>query len=113
MRHPHSAMAATAPSLFLFTACAGMPWAASAPAKISDGVLTDTTQSMTLYTFDRDTANNGKSACNDPCAKNWPPFYANAGAKPGGAWTIIQRDDGKLTTRGPNRVPVSGKTSPC
>ena len=47
---------------------------------------------MTLYTFDKDSA--GKSACNGPCAHNWPPLAADAGAKPDGAYTIIKRADG-------------------
>jgi predicted lipoprotein with Yx(FWY)xxD motif len=47
---------------------------------------------MTLYTFDRDTG--GKSACNGPCAANWPPAMAGADAKASGDWTIITRDDG-------------------
>jgi predicted lipoprotein with Yx(FWY)xxD motif len=72
-----------------------MPWSAPPPAKIDDGVLTDTTRGMTLYTFDHDIADSGNSACNGPCAKNWPPFYADADAKPHDAWTLINRDDGK------------------
>ena len=32
---------------------------------------------MTLYTFDKDS--DGKSACYDACAKNWPPYIAAAG----------------------------------
>ncbi|MFO1026755.1 MAG: hypothetical protein U1E70_16410 [Acetobacteraceae bacterium] len=46
---------------------------------------------MTLYTFDKDSG--GKSACNGPCAKNWPPFAASGGTA-SGPWTIITRDDG-------------------
>ncbi len=49
---------------------------------------------LTLYTFDKDT--DGKSACNDACAKKWPPLKASAGAKPVGAYTIVKRDDGTL-----------------
>ncbi len=49
---------------------------------------------MTLYTFDRDSA--GKSACNGPCATNWPPLMAAADAKAMGDWTTIKRDDGKM-----------------
>jgi predicted lipoprotein with Yx(FWY)xxD motif len=49
---------------------------------------------MTLYIFDRDSA--GKSACNGPCATNWPPLMAAADAKPAGNWTTIKRDDGKM-----------------
>jgi len=66
--------------------------AQTAPAtKAADGTLTDA-KGMTLYTFDRDAA--GKSACNGPCATNWPPLAAAADAKATGDWTIISRDDG-------------------
>jgi predicted lipoprotein with Yx(FWY)xxD motif len=57
----------------------------------ADGTLTDT-KGMTLYTFERDSA--GKSACNGPCAANWPPLVAGADAKASGDWTIVTRDDG-------------------
>jgi predicted lipoprotein with Yx(FWY)xxD motif len=46
---------------------------------------------MTLYTFDKDSA--GKSACNGPCAKNWPPLMAASASGPAD-WTVIARDDG-------------------
>jgi predicted lipoprotein with Yx(FWY)xxD motif len=49
---------------------------------------------MTLYVFDRDAA--GKSNCNGPCATNWPPFAAAAGAKAAGDWTVVTRDDGAM-----------------
>jgi predicted lipoprotein with Yx(FWY)xxD motif len=49
-------------------------------------------QGMTLYTFDKDS--NGKSACNGPCAANWPPFAAAGNAQAEGAYTIVARDDG-------------------
>jgi len=54
-------------------------------------VLTDA-KGMTLYTFDKDMG--GKSACNGPCAGNWPPLAAAADAKPAADYTIIARDDG-------------------
>jgi len=46
----------------------------------------------TLYTFDKDAG--GKSACNGPCAGNWPPLMAGSDAKASGDWSIITRDDG-------------------
>jgi predicted lipoprotein with Yx(FWY)xxD motif len=49
---------------------------------------------MTLYTYDKDVASSGKSACNGPCATNWPPLMAKADDKPGGYWSIVTRDDG-------------------
>jgi len=50
---------------------------------------------MTLYTFDKDTAGSGKSACNGGCAANWPPFMATDADKPAGDFTLVTRDDGK------------------
>jgi len=47
---------------------------------------------MTLYTFDKDTP--GKSACNGPCATNWPPALVADNAKAAGDWTVVVRDDG-------------------
>lgn len=47
---------------------------------------------MTLYTFDKDAG--GKSACNGPCAANWPPLLAAGDAMAMGEWTMITRDDG-------------------
>jgi predicted lipoprotein with Yx(FWY)xxD motif len=70
-------------------------FAQMAPAKTGDSskgkVLTNST-GMTLYTFDKDAA--GKSACNGPCASNWPPLMASADAKPASSYTIVARDDG-------------------
>ncbi len=65
---------------------------AGAPARAADGVLIGS-NGMALYTFDRD-ATPGKSACNGPCATNWPPLMASASAASMGDWTIITRDDG-------------------
>jgi predicted lipoprotein with Yx(FWY)xxD motif len=53
--------------------------------------LTDA-KGMSLYTFDKDAA--GKSACNGPCAANWPALKAEAGDSASGNYTIIARDDG-------------------
>ncbi|MBC2768340.1 COG4315 family predicted lipoprotein [Pusillimonas minor] len=63
------------------------------PVKAADGVLTGS-NGMTLYTFDKDVAGTGKSVCNGPCAVNWPPLVAEAGASASGDYTIITRDDG-------------------
>ncbi len=68
--------------------------AMAAPAMVADGVLVGD-KSMTLYTFDKDTADSGKSVCNGQCAINWPPLMAADSDKADGAWTIVTRDDGK------------------
>ena len=66
-----------------------------APTKTGESakgkVLTDE-KGMTLYVFDKDA--DGKSACNGPCATNWPPLMASGDAKAEGGYTIITRDDG-------------------
>ncbi len=64
------------------------------PAKVADGVLVGP-NNMTLYTFDRDVANSGKSVCNGQCAINWPPLMAAETDKPMGDYTVVTRDDGK------------------
>ncbi len=77
----------------LLQACASMGGGGGAPAKASDGALVGP-GGMTLYTFDRDPAGGGKSACNGPCAANWPPLTAAADARGQGDWSVITRDDG-------------------
>ncbi len=54
-----------------------------------------THNNFTLYTFDKDTANSGKSTCNGGCLITWPAFYAAADAKAFGDFTIIVRDSGE------------------
>lgn len=46
---------------------------------------------MTLYTFNKDTANT--SNCNDGCAAKWPPLLANNDALAEGRFSIITRAD--------------------
>jgi len=74
--------------------------AASPPPGISimdmgkNSMLYGGAHDLTLYVFDAD--KDGKSICNDACAKRWPPAIAPADAKPAGAYTIVKRDDGTL-----------------
>ncbi len=74
----------------LAAGCAAM---AALPTQTQDGMLTGS-NGMTLYTFDRDAAGSGKSACNGPCATNWPPLMAKESDKPMGDYAVITRDDG-------------------
>ena len=74
-------------------ASSGLAFAAEPAMMGDDGLLTQH-NGLTLYTYDKDSA--GKSACNDNCAVNWPPLFAEDGAKAEGKWTIIKRDDGKM-----------------
>ena len=74
-----------------FAACATDTMHA-APAMMSGGVMVNSA-GMTLYTFDKDTANSGKSACNGPCAALWPPVAAS-GDMMGDDYSVVARDDG-------------------
>ncbi len=65
-----------------------------APAQVADGVLAGK-NGMTLYTFDKDAADSGKSVCNGQCAVLWPPLMAEDDAKATGGYSVIRRDDGK------------------
>ena len=56
-------------------ACSGAGSRPAAPAMVTNGVLVGS-NGMTLYTFDKDAVGSGKSACNGPCATNWPPLLA-------------------------------------
>ena len=76
----------------VLAACSTM-MSESAPAHVQGGVLVDA-KGMTLYTFDKDPANAGKSVCIEQCAKAWPPLIAPNEAKATGAYTVVTRDDG-------------------
>jgi predicted lipoprotein with Yx(FWY)xxD motif len=69
---------------------AGSAAAADALKKV-DGILVDTS-GKTVYTFDNDVANSGKSMCNGPCAKLWPPIAADG--SPAAPYSAVTRDDG-------------------
>ena len=82
-------------ALAALTMTATISLAQNSPTKIGDSqkgkVLIDD-KGMTLYVFDKDSA--GKSACNGPCAGNWPPLMATTSSSAVGDYTIITRDDG-------------------
>ncbi len=77
-------------------------FATGALAQMEPAMSGDTTKGKTLtdhngrtlYTFDKDA--DGKSACNGPCATNWPPLMAAATDKATGGYTVLKRDDGAM-----------------
>ncbi|WP_218510963.1 hypothetical protein [Variovorax sp. dw_308] len=85
-------VACLALSLAVLAGCATAP--NKLPVKAAGGMLVDA-KGLTLYTFDKDVANSGKSVCNGDCARKWPPLIAADGASPGGEYTLVTRDDGK------------------
>jgi predicted lipoprotein with Yx(FWY)xxD motif len=90
IRPLHTATLTTALAALLFTAACAT---AAAPARTVNGSLVDA-GGMTLYTFDKDTAGDGKSVCNGPCATLWPAFTAEPSAMADGGYSVITRDDG-------------------
>ena len=87
-------LAASTAALLFTAGCSSytMP-GAKTPAMLASGVLV-APSGMTLYTFDKDVANSGKSTCNGPCAALWPPMMAMATDQPVGAYSVVTRDDG-------------------
>jgi predicted lipoprotein with Yx(FWY)xxD motif len=82
-------------TIIAVTAATTVAFAQMASTKIGDsakGKVLTNDKGMTLYVFDKDSG--GKSACNGPCATNWPPLMAAANAMPMGDYTIITRTDG-------------------
>jgi predicted lipoprotein with Yx(FWY)xxD motif len=81
-------------SLAVVALCLGLGAQLShAQATAKGGMLTDA-KGMTLYTFDKDAADSGKSVCNGDCAKNWPPLMAKDSDKAAGNYSVVVRDDG-------------------
>jgi predicted lipoprotein with Yx(FWY)xxD motif len=78
----------------VFTTVALAQMAPTKMGKSTKGEVLTNSQGMSLYTFDKDAG--GKSACNGPCATNWPPLMASASDKAQGGYTVIKRDDGSM-----------------
>ena len=85
--------ATAAAAVLTLVTLAALAASAAPPAAPANGLLA-TPAGATLYTYDKDAANSGKSTCNGPCATNWPPLAAQASDAAAGDWTIVTRDDG-------------------
>lgn len=69
-------------------------------AETSLGDIVVDSEGMTVYIFDKDTADSGKSSCSGECLAAWPPVEAT-GESPAvdgvtGEVSTITRDDGSL-----------------
>jgi predicted lipoprotein with Yx(FWY)xxD motif len=104
-----SPSAAAAASAAASAASASAPAAAGGPVVMTATVGTVGTlvvassNGMTLYTFDKDVANSGTSACTGGCIAKWPALTVPAGSTPtaasgitGKLGTITRADDGTL-----------------
>lgn len=63
----------------------------SVNAGLADATQRQAVDGRTLYVFANDTATT--SNCSGGCATNWPPLYADTGARGEGDYTLIDRDD--------------------
>ncbi|MFC5461815.1 hypothetical protein [Massilia niabensis] len=80
---------ATLAAALLFAAAGAL---AQSGFKKADGVLVDAA-GMTVYTFDKDTVGSGKSACNEGCAKMWPPVPVSD-ERVASPYSVVTRHDG-------------------
>ena len=88
MKSIHPVLAALATAL-VFSSSAAL---AQSGFKKAGGVLADA-NGMTVYTFDKDTAGSGKSACNEGCVKMWPPVPVTE-ERVAAPYSTVTRDDG-------------------
>jgi predicted lipoprotein with Yx(FWY)xxD motif len=109
-----TAAPASSPSAAPAASASASSAAASAPAAGGPVIMTATVGSngtlvvassngMTVYTFDKDVANGGTSACTGGCIAKWPALTVPAGSTPtaasgitGKLGTITRTDDGTL-----------------
>ena len=84
-------------ALMLITfACAVAPARPETPPVRSEGDILVDADGRSLYTFDRDPENEGKSVCYGLCANSWPPLKASGGDEGVGDFSIIKRTDGTM-----------------
>jgi len=124
------ALASTLAVAWLLTACGGGNQQAATPTPAptpkpkqvviikevgtQGKILVAASNEMTVYTFTRDTANSGKSACGvtGGCLDRWPPLTVQAGEKPtGGPGVVgflntITRDDNQALQVTYNGLPL-------
>src|SRR5512146_204534 len=82
-----SSGATTAPSVAPSVAPSSAPSAAAGATLLTAStakgtVLVAASNKMTVYTFSKDTANGGSSACTGGCAAKWPAVTVAAGTTP-------------------------------
>lgn len=96
-----SVMPAPAPVVPAYTPA---PVYTPASAPVPAGSVLTTSNGMTVYVFDRDSA--GRSTCYDQCAQYWMPVYAPAGAVSTNGLTLIQRADGQMQWATSSGMPL-------
>lgn len=87
-------------TLYTVLCVAGISACATSQNADSSHVMLKDSNGMTYYTFDKDAAGNGKSACYGSCSVKWPPVPSSAST--GSEFDSITRKDGskQLTYQG-------------
>ena len=100
---PAPAASASASAAAASPPAAGGPVIMTATVGSNGTLVVASSNGMTLYTFDKDVANGGTSACTGGCIAKWPALTVPAGSTPtaasgitGKLGTITRTDDGTL-----------------
>src|SRR5674476_558123 len=118
---PSPAPAATSAASASAPAAAGGPVVMTATVGTVGTLVVASSNGMTVYTFDKDVANSGTSACTGGCITKWPALTVSAGSTPAGAsdvtgklGTITRADDGsaQVTYNGLPLYFYSGDKAP-
>ena len=98
-----SAPAASAPAAASGAPAAGGPVIMTATVGTKGTLVVASANGMTVYTFTKDVANSGTSACTGGCLTKWPAVTVPAGSTAAGGsgvtgkiGTITRTDDGTL-----------------
>lgn len=75
----------------LAAGCASNP---SGPARADEDGWLVSSGGLTLYVYDKDVANSGKSACVGDCAADWKPYAVTGSSYAPAEYTIITWPDG-------------------
>jgi predicted lipoprotein with Yx(FWY)xxD motif len=97
---PSAAPAASAPAS---APASGGPVVMTATVGTNGTLVVASSNGMTVYTFDKDVASSGTSACTGGCITKWPALTVKTGSTPtaasgitGKLGTITRTDDGTL-----------------
>jgi predicted lipoprotein with Yx(FWY)xxD motif len=118
---PAASAAAFVPSAASAAPAGGKPAVMTATVGTQGTLLVAGANEMTVYTFSKDVANSGTSACTGACLARWPALTVPAGSTPAGGTGVTGKlgtnsraDDGstQVTYNGLPLYFFSGDTAP-
>jgi predicted lipoprotein with Yx(FWY)xxD motif len=118
---PAASAAAFVPAASSAAPAGGKPAIMTATVGTQGTLLVAGTNGMTVYTYAKDVANSGTSACTGACLTRWPALTVPAGSTPAGGsgvtgmlGTITRADDAstQVTYNGLPLYFFSGDTAP-